>query len=209
FVEQKEKYKDQWQRACSKTDRIEEISEDGGHLYRLSHSLLLALEDKTYPGAMIASLSIPWGESLGDEDGLGGYHLVWTRDMCNSATALMASGNTQTPLKVLIYLAATQLPNGGFYQNFWIDGEPFWHGVQLDEVAFPVMLAWRLQELGALGDFDPYPMVLKAAAYIIERSPVTPQERWEESSGYSPSTLAASVAALICAAHFAKQHKDE
>ena len=42
------------------------------------YRLLLAHEDKTYPGALIASLSIPWGESRGDDD-IGGYHLVWTR----------------------------------------------------------------------------------------------------------------------------------
>jgi glucoamylase len=108
----------------------------------------------------------------------------------------------------LIYLAAAQLADGGFYQNFWIDGEPFWRGVQLDEVAFPVMLAWRLSELGALEDFDPYPMVLKAAGRIVAQGPLTPQERWEESSGYSPSTLAASIAALICAAHFARRRGD-
>lgn len=209
FEELKKKFVEQWHRACSETPALKKFSGDRGRLYQISHSLLLAHEDKSYPGAMIASLSIPWGESLSDSDGLGGYHLVWTRDLCNSATGLLASGNTKTPLRALIYLAATQLQNGGFYQNFWIDGEPFWHGVQLDEVAFPVMLAWRLHELGALEEFDPYPMVLKAAAYLIQQSPVTPQERWEENSGYSPSTLAASIAALICAAHFSRERKDE
>ena len=49
---------------------------------------------------MIASLSIPWGEAKGDED-LGGYHLVWTRDMVSSASGLLASGNTETPLRAL------------------------------------------------------------------------------------------------------------
>ncbi|MGH9856971.1 MAG: glycoside hydrolase family 15 protein, partial [Acidobacteriota bacterium] len=209
FEELNRKFQDQWHRACSEIPSFRKMSGDDGSLYRISHSLLLAHEDKTFPGAMIASLSIPWGESLSDSDGLGGYHLVWTRDMCNSAAALLASGNVKTPLRALIYLAATQLQNGGFHQNFWISGEPYWQGVQLDEVAFPVILAWRLRELGALEDFDPYPMVLKAAEYLILKSPVTPQERWEENSGYSPSTLAACISALICAAHFCRQHQDE
>ena len=209
FEEQKAKFQEQWHRVCSGAACVTKPTGDGGRLYRISHSLLLAHEDKTYPGAMIASMSIPWGQSYGDENGLGGYHLVWTRDMCNSAMALLASGNRKTPLRALIYLAASQLPNGGFHQNFWIDGEPFWRGVQLDEVAFPIMLAWRLQELGALEDFDPYPMILKAAGYIIAQGPATPQERWEECSGYSPSTLAASISALICAAHFVRLRKDE
>ena len=209
FEEQREKFVEQWHRGCTKVAVLKDVSGDGGCLYHVSHSLLLAHEDKTYPGAMIASMSIPWGEARGDDDGLGGYHLVWTRDMCNSAQALLASGNAHTPLKALIYLAAAQLPSGGFYQNFWIDGEPFWRGVQLDETAFPVVLAWRLQELGALGDFDPYPMVLKAAAFIVAGSPLTPQDRWEEVSGYSPSTLAACIAALVCAADFSRKRGEE
>ena len=114
---------------------------------------------------MVASLSIPWGEAKGDED-LGGYHLVWTRDMVNSTTGLLASGNTDTPLRALIYLACSQRPDGGFHQNFWIDGEPYWRGIQLDEVAFPILLAWKLHEADALRDFDPYPMVLRAARYL-------------------------------------------
>jgi glucoamylase len=103
----------------------------------------------------------------------------------------------------------SQEENGGFAQNFWIDGEPYWQGVQLDEVAFPILLAWRLQRENALQDFDPYPMVLRAAAYLVRHGPLTPQERWEEVSGYSPSTLASNIAALICAACFARERSDE
>ena len=92
---------------------------------------------------MVASASIPWGEAKGDED-LGGYHLVWTRDMVNSVTALLACGATATACRALIYLACSQQPDGGFAQNFWINGVPYWRGIQLDQVAFPIMLAWRL-----------------------------------------------------------------
>ncbi len=127
-----------------------------------ARELLLAHEDKTYPGALIASLSIPWGEAKSDDD-LGGYHLVWTRDMVNSVTGLAATGDVATALRALIYLACAQRPDGGFPQNFWIDGKPYWNGVQLDEVSFPIMLAWRMHKAGALKDFDPYPMVLRAA----------------------------------------------
>jgi glucoamylase len=156
---------------------------------------------------MIASLSIPWGETKGDED-VGGYHLVWTRDMVNSATGLLAIGNTDLPLRALIYLACAQRPDGGFYQNFWIDGEPYWRGAQLDEVAFPILLAWRLREVNALQEFDPYGLVLNAARYLIREGPATPQDRWEENGGLSPSTLAVHIAALICAASFAADRGD-
>jgi glucoamylase len=208
YEEQCKRYQEQWRRPRCHLLPLEQVSGDGGRLYCVSHTLLHAHEDKTFPGAIIASLSIPWGEDRGDEDGLGGYHLVWTRDLCQSAIALLTTGDLETPLRALIYLAAAQRPDGGFNQNFWIDGEPYWQGIQLDEVSFPVLLAWRLKEFGALQDFDPYPMVLKAARYLIEQGPVTPQERWEENSGYSPSTLAANIAALICAADFARLRGD-
>jgi glucoamylase len=208
FTEQRERFLEQWSRACARLRPLEAASGDAGRLYRRSHSLLLAHEDKTYPGAMIASLSIPWGEVMGDED-LGGYHLVWTRDLVNSAMGLLASGNLSTPLRALIYLAATQNQDGGFYQNFWVDGRPYWSGIQLDEVAFPILLAWHLREAGALKDFDPYPTVLAAAGYLVRHGPATPQDRWEEVSGFSPSTLASNIAALTCASLFARERRDE
>ena len=111
--------------------------------------------------------------------------------------------------RALVYLACSQLPDGGFHQNFWIDGDPYWTGIQLDEVAFPILLAWKLRQADALQDFDPYPMVKSAAGYLIRKGPATPQERWEENSGYSPSTLASNIAALTCASLFAKDRGDQ
>jgi len=208
FVQHRARFIDQWQRISGATEPLEKASFDAGDLYRTSRNLLLAHEDKTFAGALIASASIPWGDAMGDED-LGGYHLVWTRDMVNSATGLLACGDKTTPLRALIYLACSQQADGGFPQNFWVDGTPYWKGVQLDEVAFPIMLAWRLWQASALEGFDPYPLVTRGARYLIEYGPVTQQERWEESTGFSPSTLASSIAALICAAHFARSRSDE
>jgi glucoamylase len=207
FTEHKKRYTEQWTRSSAGLRPLDESSGDGGNLYRTSFNLLCAHEDKSYPGAFIASLSIPWGEAVGDED-QGGYHLVWTRDMVNSANAMLAAGDRATPIRALIYLDVSQKESGGFAQNFWIDGEPYWTGIQLDEVAFPILLAWRLQRENALREFDPYPMVMRAAAYLVRHGPVTPQERWEEVSGYSPSTLASNIAGLICAACFARERGD-
>jgi len=207
FAEHCKRYAEQWARSSAVLP-LEKVSGDGGNLYRTSFNLLRAHEDKSYPGAFIASLSIPWGEAVGDEN-QGGYHLVWTRDMVNSANAMLAAGDRATPLRALIYLSVSQQENGGFAQNFWIDGDPYWRGVQLDEVAFPILLAWRLRRENALQDFDPYAMVLRAAAYLVRHGPLTPQERWEEVGGYSPSTLASNIAALICAACFAREKGDE
>jgi glucoamylase len=205
FERSRTRFLEQWDRGARGAADLAHLCSDAGNLYRHSVSVLLAHEDKTFLGALIASLSIPWGEAKGDEDE-GGYHLVWTRDMVNSATGLLAAGNASTPLRALIYLAVAQQPDGGFPQNFWIDGRPYWTGIQLDEVAFPILLAWRLHRAEALDGFDPYPMVRRAAAFLIRNGPATQQERWEEASGYSPSTLASNIAALTCAAGFAQEH---
>ncbi len=207
FHEHRARFLEQWERACRHSLPLAKFSGDGGALYHRGSELLLAHEDKTYPGALIASLSIPWGEAKSDDD-LGGYHLVWTRDMVNSVTGLAATGEVSTALRALIYLACAQRPDGGFPQNFWIDGKPYWNGVQLDEVSFPMTLAWRMHKAGALKDFDPYPMVLRAAHFLVDNGPPTPQERWEENAGYSPSTLASNIAGLVCAACFARDRGD-
>ncbi len=207
FGEQRDRFVAQWDRARADLLPLGKASGDGGALYHHSHGVILAHEDKTYAGALIASLSIPWGEDKGDA-AIGGYHLVWTRDLVHAASGLLASGNRKTPLRSLVYLAASQRPDGGFAQNFWIDGQPVWPGVQLDEVALPVLLAWHLKRLDALRDFDAYPMVLRAAGFLVRAGPVTPQDRWEEASGYSPSTLAVSIAALTCASGWARERGD-
>ena len=202
------KYQKQWDEAASHLKPLGKASFDQGNLYHSSYSLLLAHEDKSFAGALIASLAIPWGEAKGDND-VGGYHLVWTRDMIQSATALLAAGDAATPLRALIYLAVAQHPDGGFAQNFWVDGDAYWSGIQLDEVAFPIMLAWRLRREKALADFDPSHLIRSGAAYLIRNGPVTQQERWEEASGYSPSTLASNIAALICASLFLRESGDK
>jgi len=207
FDGQRESYVRQWQRTVvnPKFDFADQTS-DGGHIYRLSRCVLLAHEDKSFQGALVASMSIPWGETKDDSD-IGGYHLVWTRDLVKSATALLASGQTGTPLRALIWLATIQRPDGSFPQNSWINGCAYWSGLQLDEIAAPILLAWRLQREGVgLGLFDPCVMILRAAAFLIRQGPVTAQERWEENAGYSPSTLATVIAGLVCAAEFARKH---
>ena len=198
YAEHRQRFIEQWRRAAEPAG-LSTAAGDGGKLMRVSHNVILTHEDKTYSGAFIASASIPWGASKSDDD-LGGYHLVWTRDMVQSATALLACGHVETARRALVYLACTQHTDGGFAQNFWIDGTPYWSGIQLDEVAFPIILAWRLWKLNGLGNFDIVPFVESASAFLVRYAPVTQQERWEENAGYSPSTLAAVISALVCAA---------
>ena len=205
FDQHRERFITQWRRAAN-PEHLAVRAGDGGRLMRTSHNVLLAHEDKTFSGAFVASASIPWGQVKGDDD-LGGYHLVWTRDMVQTATALLACGRVVAARRALVYLACTQQPDGGFAQNFWIDGTPYWSGLQLDEVAFPLILAWRLWKADALGEMDIFPFVQRAAGFLVRHSPITNQERWEEAAGYSPSTLAAVIAGLICAAEMARAHQ--
>lgn len=207
FADQREKYVSQWQRTRAKID-LSGHTKDGGSMVRLSECVLLAHEDKIFQGAFVASLSIPWGDTKDDSD-QGGYHLVWTRDMVQTATALLACGHTESPLRALIWLACVQAADGRLPQNSSISGEAYWKGIQLDEVAVPILLAWRLQQAEALRDFDPWMLVSNAARFLILNGPVTAQERWEENSGYSPSTLATIVASVVCAAEFASGRKDQ
>lgn len=209
YKERRQVFMRQWQIATDGKKSLDKASGDKGRLFEASYNLLLTHEDKLYQGAFVASLTIPWGEARNDKDGKGGYHLVWTRDMVESAMGLLAAGNKAAPLRALIYLAARQDDDGGFPQNFWVSGEPFRNGTQLDEIAFPVLLAWRLHELRLLGDFDPFVMVKRAVAFLLHRGPVTGEERWEEASGYSPSTLAVVISAFICAAAFARTREEE
>ncbi len=196
-----------WRRWCARLDDLSAQSADGGRLYYLSAMVLKAHEDKQNPGAHIASLGIPWGEATGD-DNAGGYHLVWPRDLYHVATGRLACGDAGGARAALHYLMRTQRGDGSWPQNFWVYGEPYWRSLQLDEIAFPILLAWRLKNCRAL-EFNPYPSIVAPAAYAVARvGPVTPQERWEENSGYSPSTLAAAIAALVCAAEFAREEDD-
>lgn len=201
----------QWSRLRHGDDDDEAFtchSGDGGGMYRLSRCILQAHEDKLYQGSLIASLSIPWGEAKDDED-LGGYHLVWPRDMLHSASAMLVSGQMELPLRALVYLACIQREDGSMPQNCWIDGTSYWDGQQLDETAAPVILARRIHQSQALQGFDPWVMVRRAVACLMLRGPSTGQERWEENSGYSPSTLAALLAAVISASAFAGERGEK
>jgi glucoamylase len=207
FERHREAFVGQWQRRSVEPnyDFSGDTCDQGG-TYRLSHCVLLAHEDKLFQGAIVASMSIPWGETKGDDD-IGGYHVVWTRDMVQSATALLASGAMDTPVRALVWLAVIQRSDGSFPQNSWVNGTAFWSGLQLDEVAAPILLAWRVRRAG-IDTFDPWVMISRAASYLILQGPVTAQDRWEENAGYSPSTIATVCAALVAGAEIAKERGD-
>ena len=175
--------------------------------YQISAMVLKAHEDKTSRGAGAASLTIPWGDEIdASEPSVGGYHLVWARDLYEVSTAFLAMGDKASAERALSYLLnVQQKKDGSFPQNSWLDGKPYWGSLQMDEVSYPIILAWQL------GRTDPqtYNQHLKPAAnFIVNHGPSTPQERWEEMGGYSPSTIAAEIAGLVCAAEIARINGD-
>ena len=205
FDKAKHDYIAGWQEWMKTHASLKKSELSPGDLSQISLAVLRTHESKTAPGGLIASLSIPWGFSKGDND-LGGYHLVWSRDMVETAGGLLAAGAHEDARRVLAYLQTTQLPDGHWSQNMWLDGSPYWNGIQMDETALPILLVDLAHREKALAEADMarfWPMVRKAAGYLARNGPVSPEDRWEEDPGYSPFTVGAEIAALLAAADLA------
>jgi glucoamylase len=175
--------------------------------FNMAAMVLKALEDKTFPGASIASPSIPWGGGPNaNEPTVSGYHAVWARDLYHVATAFDAIGGRATANRLLDYLfRVQQKSDGSFPQNSWIDGRPIGGGLQMDQVGLPLVLAYQLERTGRQTWLK---HVKPAADYILKHGPRTDQDRWEEKPGYSPATIAAQIAGLVCAAEIATLNGD-
>ncbi len=199
-----ETYMSSWLKFQQNCRNLSHVGEKGFNIYRLSIVVLKTHMDKRFSDGTIASLSIPWGFAKGDDD-LGGYHLVWPRDLVETAGGLLAVGANLEALQIMIYLMSTQNKDGYWPQNMWLDGTEYWHGIQMDETAFPILLANALKENGLLKEINIWPTIKKAVSYIACNGPVSQEDRWEEDSGYSPFTLAVEIAALLIASEFARE----
>jgi glucoamylase len=197
-------FTDQWE-SWGKTLDIPHASPELRREAQLSAVVLKVHEDRTYAGALVASLSVPWGSSHDDP---GGYHLVWTRDAVEAAFAMIAVGQIEDAARILAYLVGTQAADGSWGQNYFPDGRGYWDGKQLDEVALPLLLMAKLRAVGKLSYARPIEtMVRKAVAFIVRNGPMTDQDRWEENAGASPFTLATVVCALVAAADLLDPHE--
>jgi glucoamylase len=184
-----------WHKRCLGQREFQHDIPDSLRDQFLASAMVLRVhQDKIYPGAMVASLSVPWGSS---RDEIGGYHLVWPRDLVESADALLALGAEEEARDILRYLIATQHADGHWYQNQWLGGKPYWQGIQLDEAAFPVLLAARLARINALQGIEVADMVSRALGFIACTGPISQQDRWEEDSGINAFTLSVCITALV------------
>ncbi|MCF3947893.1 glucan 1,4-alpha-glucosidase [Acidiphilium iwatense] len=194
-----------WQESLEPLDPVQQTTPH--NYYRVSTAVLRCHESPLFPGGSIASLSIPWGASKGDDD-LGGYHLVWPRDLAETAGALLACGALEDARRTLDYLRIIQEADGHWPQNTWLDGSPYWRGLQMDETAFPILLLDLAFRNGAVPETELaeyWPMVERASAFIVCNGPATGQDRWEENAGYTPATLAVEIAGLLAAADLAER----
>lgn len=200
-------YVTQWRNYCRS------LNDQGGTAddqYYLACMTLKTMQDESN-GAMVAGLGTPWGTSSGDSNN-GGYHLVWARDLFKFASALIAAGDTASANKAVDFLFDVQMQTvdndnpysrrGRFPQNTFDDGTAYWQGTQMDECSMPIILAWKLHRM------DLWPKIKMAADFVTANGPCTGEERWEEMGGYSPSTIAAEVAGLVCAADLASRAGD-
>ena len=179
-------------------------------LYNQYKSCLMALravEDKTFMGAGIASPSVPWGEAVTANEPKGyGYNFVWSRDLYQVFTVFEAVGDLTTAIDALQFIFEYQQDEEGFIpQNTYVNGLTRWGGEQIDNISFPLIMAYQLADDGiefADVGYD-YSNVKRSADYVARNGPATAQERWEEEAGYSPSSIAAEIAGLVCAADLA------
>ncbi len=176
----------------------------------VSTFVLKGHEARSFPGAIVASLSTPWGEVQGPDQFLaqGGYHLVWPRDLVMTAGGLLASGANVDASRVVGYLRATQMPDGHWPQNMWVSGATYWDGIQLGETALPILLVDLLRRRGTLPGREVegvWPMVRRGAGYLVRIGPSTQEDRWENQKGYTPFTLGSVIAALLATADLATE----
>jgi glucoamylase len=170
--------------------------------YHVSRVVLAASEDKTYRGGFVAAPARPWAWANASQR-FPVYHAVWSRDLYQIATALVAVGDRAAADRALTYLfRVQQRPDGSYPQNSRLSGQPVFGGLQLDEVSFPTVLAGHL---GRTGPRD-WPHIRRAEDFVVTHGPRTEQERWENLGGYSPATIAAEIAGLVVGADVARKN---
>ncbi len=185
--------------------------------YWLSANVLKSSEDKTFPGAIAASLASPWGQavSAGDLPGgkpvyFGSYREVFARDLYEAVTGLLSVGDVATARAATRFLFdRQQQPGGNMPRNSLLNGEtaPDTGGIQLDETAYPILMAYLT---GLSSDASLYTdHVRPAADFLVSHGPSFGNERWEEQGGYSPSTIAAEIAGLTAASFIAHVQGDD
>ena len=177
--------------------------------YYESVNVVKASEDKTFPGAIAAGLASPWGQAVpagnltnGAPTYFGSYREVFARDLYEAFTGPARGRRPAAPpgRPTRFLFERQQQTDGSMPRNSLLNGEaaPDTGGLQLDETSYPILMDWQS---GLAGDASLYAEhVIPAADFLVAHGPSDGVERWEEQSGYSPSTIAAEIAGLTAAA---------
>ncbi|MDT4917895.1 MAG: glucoamylase, partial [Pseudonocardiales bacterium] len=199
FASSRSRYSAGWHRYLASLKPVPAPAAQFAGEYRVSQLVLAGSEDKTYRGGFVAAPGRPWAWANVLQD-LAVYHAVWSRDLYEIATALIAMGDRAAAARALRYLFTVQeQPDGSYPQNSRLDGSPVFGGLQMDEVSFPTLLAWQLHHTGATA----WQHIRRSEDYVVQHGPSTPGDRWENAEGYSPATIAAEIAGLIVGARIA------
>ncbi len=194
----------QWSNRQAQYRDLRDLSGHPIDMYRVSTAVLETHQSKRFPGGFVASLSVPWGFARGDKD-IGGYHVVWPRDMVEIAMGKLACGDAQSaPIRAL--LSGVHAERGRRMEPEHVArwnaalGE---HPDGCDRAAHAardkVRRERRARRLSTRSEsFGMQRVFFCATARSRE------QDRWETTPGYSPNTMAAEVAALLAAAEFAE-----
>lgn len=198
----------QWQKKCFDAKTNGNATDT---LLKTSATVLRLSEAKSFPGGIIASISIPWGTAKANND-LGGYHVVWPRDLVESCGGFLAIKAYEDAMRIANYLMSTQEEDGKWVQNMWLEGKPYWKAIQMDQIALPVLLIetcynYKLIDRERMKRY--WPIVKKALSFLVINGPATQQDRWEQQSGLSPYTLATEVAALLAGARLAEINNEK
>ena len=204
FATAKKRYIHGW------TSWLDNLRDIKGKYYKVSAAILRTNEAKSFPGAIVASLSIPWGQRKGDDD-KGGYHLVWPRDLVECAGGFTALETKEDAVRTVNYLMSTQREDGSWPQNMWLEGSSYWQGRQTDQTALPVVLLNKCNQHAVLEKDRMtryWPGIKKALHYLLLNGPYTNEDRWEEQKGFTPFTLAAVIAGLLAGAEIAELNNE-
>ena len=210
-------YEAQWQRYDSRLHRPARwLGRAADQEYYASVNVVKASEDKQFPGAIAAGMDSPWGQAVaagnftnGQPTYFGSYREVFARDLYEAFTGLLVSGDVRTAQDATLFLFnSQQQADGSMPRNSLENGKPApdTGGTQLDETSYPILMAWQS---GLAHDASLYTNhIVPAADFLVAHGPSDGVERWEEQTGFSPSTISAEIAGLTAAAKIATVNHD-
>ncbi len=220
FGDLRDRYEQQWQAydesLIAPPGQFQGVAQDQWKAlvdeYYLSANVIKASQDKTFTGAEVASLASPWGQATSADDPnntyFGSYREVFARDLYEAWTGFYLDGDLQSARALTRFLFENQQQaDGSMPRNSLLNGKvaPDSFGTQLDEASYPILMAYQLH----MTDATLYQQHIKPAAnFVIGHGPSFGVERWEEQTGYSPSTIAAEIAGLVAAADLARANDD-